>query len=356
MVGKSPSPDFWRNKRVLVTGHTGFKGSWLCLWLSEMGAKVSGVALAPDPLRSHYDIARIEQRMDSRLVDIRDHGATVAAIVDLKPEFVFHLAAQPLVNRSLAEPAETFATNVSGTSHVLDGALRAEAAGVLAVTSDKVYRNEGHGKAFVEDDTLGGKDPYSSSKAMCELLAASYRDCYFRDQGKALATARAGNVIGGGDFGADRIIPDCIRAAEIGKPVILRSPEATRPWQHVLDCLNGYLLFAELMMTGEAPTTLNFGPRHDDAVTVRDVAHAMDRAISGAGVVEKADKASKEAAHLAVDASLAESVLGWRTIRARYKAIDAAAAWYQDWFEGNPGPEISLNDLKNFIEAAKSSD
>ena len=242
-VTARPDADFWRGREVLLTGHTGFKGGWAAIWLHRMGAKVTGLSLAPDQTPSLYDLARVGELTDSRIVDLRDRAA-VAEVVGSKPfDMVLHLAAQPIVRTSIEDPIGTFASNVMGTAHLLD-ALRAKTPqAVLCITSDKVYANHETGKAFVEADALGGKDPYSASKAASEIAVHSFARSYFDKAGVPVATARGGNVIGGGDFSRDRLVSDIVRAVRAGQVLTLRHPESTRPWQHVLDCVAGYLVY-----------------------------------------------------------------------------------------------------------------
>ena len=256
------NPDFWAGKRVFLTGHTGFKGAWLSLVLARLGAQVSGYALAPATNPSLWSGLQLPPGMVSTLADINHPKALAKAIAAANPEIILHLAAQPLVRLSYAQPVSTFQTNVMGTVNVLEAARQvAGLRAILVVTTDKVYRNDGLGRPFEEADPLGGHDPYSASKAACEIVVESLRKSFFQPRNIALASARAGNVIGGGDFAADRIIPDIFRSFQAGEPVMLRYPQSTRPWQHVLDCLNGYLLYAEhLCGDGEMPLALNFGP------------------------------------------------------------------------------------------------
>src|SRR4051812_24320220 len=259
---------FWRGRRVLVTGHTGFKGSWLCLWLHALGAEVTGFAGPPPTEPSLFDAARVHEGLTSLTGDVRDLGRLVDVLRRARPEVVVHLAAQPIVRRSHREPVETFATNVLGTVNLLEAVRTAapDVRAVVSVTSDKCYRNVGTERGYREDDALGGRDPYSSSKACQELVSAAYRDTYFAGA-TALATARAGNVIGGGDWAQDRLVPDLMRAALAGRPVTVRSPDSVRPWQHVLNPLSGYLRLAErLWDDGDAfAEAWNFGPEAQDA-------------------------------------------------------------------------------------------
>lgn len=256
-------PSFWRGKRVLLTGHTGFKGSWAAIWLSGMGAKVTGLSLPPDQSPSLFELAGVASLAESLLVDLRDEAAVARALAGRPFDLVLHMAAQPIVRTAIAAPVETFASNVMGTVHLLQ-ALRGQPdlKAALVVTSDKVYANAETGRAFAEGDALGGKDPYSASKAATEIAVASFARSYFEPAGIPLATARGGNVIGGGDFSRDRIVADIVRAARGQEQVVLRHPEATRPWQHVLDCVAGYLVYLQALAGDPTtPRAMNFGPR-----------------------------------------------------------------------------------------------
>lgn len=326
--------DFWGQQRVLLTGHTGFKGSWAALWLEQLGAEVHGLSLAPDHVPDLYSRLAPFAGATSTIADINDPEVVRAAVAAARPTLALHMAAQPLVRRSYAEPALTFATNVTGTAHVLD-ALRGapDLKAVLVVTTDKVYRNDGSGRRFVESDPLGGHDPYSASKAGTEMVAAAFADSYFSKAGVALATARGGNVVGGGDWSADRLVPDAWRALHAGVPLELRYPQATRPWQHVLDCLSGYLVYLEALATRpELPRALNFGPAADDApVTVAAVADMVAAALGGPrGWVPAPGDHPAEAPALALDAGAAMAALGW------HPRLDARAAlqWSADWYRG----------------------
>lgn len=326
----APSPSFWRGRRVLVTGHTGFKGAWACRMLAALGAEVTGLALDPEPGPGAFAALRVADILaaDHR-ADIRD-GATLARLVRAtRPEVVLHLAAQALVGRGHRDPTATFAANVTGTINLLE-ALRglAGVAATLIVTSDKVYRNDGAGRPFVEADPLGGEDPYSASKAAAEIAVASWRASFARDL-PPLATARAGNVIGGGDFGEDRLIPDLVRAQLAGRALVLRRPDATRPFQHVLDVLRGYLMQAEALAAGASPPALNFGPR-DGEIRVRDLL-----TLWGDVAWQQADGPTMpEARRLALDSTLAGRALGWHPLLDTPRAIAATAAWYAAWREG----------------------
>ncbi|MDH2132125.1 CDP-glucose 4,6-dehydratase [Sphingobium yanoikuyae] len=329
-------------RRVLVTGHSGFKGGWLCLWLAHVGAIVRGISLPPTGSRSFYAAAGIAERIDSRFADIRDEAALRAAARDFDAEVIFHLAAQPLVRRSYAAPADTFATNVIGTAHVLDQARTMPSLkAVIVVTSDKCYENHDWSWPYRENDRLGGTDPYSASKACTELVAQCYRRSWFSDpDGPMLATVRAGNVIGGGDWAEDRLIPDIIRAAAAQNPMIIRNPLSIRPWQHVLEPLSGYLLVAEQMLartSAAAEAAWNFGPSDNDAVTVEQLARAL---IASAPELDlpirfSADSnAPHEARTLRLDSSMAANVLGWRACLSMASTIRLTADWYTHYLRG----------------------
>jgi CDP-glucose 4,6-dehydratase len=348
-----PRPAFWRGRRVLVTGHTGFKGSWLALWLAELGATVFGLALPPDTNPAHYTLAAVDGVVQSTIADLRDPEATAAVVTAADPEIVLHLAAQSLVRRGLATPAETFASNVMGTAHLLD-ALRSRARPrtVLVVTSDKVYAGHEDMSAFTEGDELGGNDPYSASKAAVELLVRAYRASYFAGSETALATARGGNVVGGGDFAADRLVPDAVRAAMTQTPLVLRHPEATRPWQHVLDCLCGYLVYAEALGDGKAvPPALNFAPdARVPAPTVGEVATIVCTELGHAASWQHCpDPASRERMTLRIDASLANEALGWRSRFSGRDAVVAAAKWYGDWLGGDNPAALTRLAIADFM-------
>lgn len=334
-TGRMPDPAFWRNKRVLLTGHTGFKGAWAALWLAEMGAKVHGLALAPETEPSLFELAGIVASLNHHVVDVRDGAAVAAAVAAAKPEIVLHLAAQPLVRRSYREPTLTFETNVMGTAHLLDAVLDSADAGhtkaVLVITSDKVYANDDQGRAFCEGDALGGHDPYSASKAAVEMLVHASQS-RFTATGIALGTARGGNVIGGGDYSEDRIVPDIVRAALHGESVILRNPASTRPWQHVLDCLAGYFVLAEALASDpETPRAVNIGPDPGTPITVADLAEAIAPALGlreAWRLAVDADKQPREMASLSLDPTLARTRLGIRDRLAGRAALEWTAEWY----------------------------
>jgi CDP-glucose 4,6-dehydratase len=332
--------DFWAGRRVLVTGHTGFKGAWLSLWLQSLGSELTGLSSGVPTSPSMYELARVGTAMVERSGDVREASAVAEAVRACDPEIVLHLAAQPLVRRSLREPAVTYEVNVNGTINVLDavrshgGSVRA----IVVVTSDKCYANPpGSRRRFVESDPLGGADPYSSSKACAELVCAAYRSSFFAgEHAPRLATARAGNVIGGGDWGEDRLLGDVLRAIEVGEPLRVRNPAAVRPWQHVLSPLAGYLRLAErLWEDAGAARGWNFGPREADE---RDVAWIADRLTElwGGALAWRADDASSppEAGHLALDSGAAERELGWVPACDLAVALELIVAWHDAHREG----------------------
>lgn len=354
----APNPHFWRNKRVLVTGHTGFKGSWAALWLKELGATVTGLALSPDGEESHFDIAGVSEGITSIVADIRDAHSLRQHVREARPEIVLHMAAQALVRPSYADPVTTWQTNVLGTLNLLEAVKdTGSKTQILIVTSDKVYRNDETGHAFVEDDPLGGHDPYSASKAACEILTASWRDSVARDVGILVTSARAGNVIGGGDFAGDRLVPDIWRAIHDGKTPQIRNPQATRPWQHVLDCINGYLLYIEASANRpDVPLALNFGPDTTVSRSVSEIADDLLAAIRpGEGWDQAADAGPREMSVLAIDSGLARRALGWRD----YLAGDALSRWTADWYRayaaGSNMRTVSLGQIAAFMNGARKN-
>ena len=310
---------------MLVTGHTGFKGSWLAYWLTRLGAEVSGFALAPAYENSHFERLGLADRIAHVEGDLRDPGVVADAVADARPEVVFHLAAQALVRRSYADPKETFDTNVAGAVNLLEALRRSDTVHTLVFcTSDKAYLNVGQEAGYTEDDTLGGHDPYSGSKAAAEMIFMAYDHAFLRPRGIAAAAARAGNVIGGGDWAADRIIPDCIRALSTGDDIVLRNPGATRPWQHVLDPLHGYLKLA-LALERDAATfrgAWNFGPEPERAITVQEIAErVVDAWGSGQVRIERPANALPEHQLLQLAIDKAKRGLGWRPAWSMSRAV-----------------------------------
>jgi len=322
-----PRAAFWRGRRVLLTGHTGFKGGWTALWLGRLGARTTGFALAPDTTPALFDLASVERDLDSRIGDLRAPEAVRAAVRAADPQIVLHLAAQPLVRRAIAEPIATLAANAMGTAHLLD-ALRdcARLERIVVVTSDKVYANRESGEAFDEDAPLGGKDPYSASKAATEVIARAFAETYFKPKGVTLVTARGGNVIGGGDFAEDRIAPDILRAWQQRRRPMLRMPEATRPWQHALDCVAGYLLYAEAV-GADVPSALNFGPDAIDARHAGGARRAAGLRRRGGRGLHRDDEARGRPAPRPADARLAKPPSQRRGDRVDRRLAPSRAAW-----------------------------
>ena len=354
----APSPNAWRGRNVLVTGHTGFKGTWLCAQLVRLGARVSGIALPPEGPHNLWRSARLEREVDSHFVDVRDAAATERAVASIKPEIVLHLAAQPLVRRGYREPVLTYATNVMGTVHVLDALRRSPSAqAVVVVTSDKVYLDDPIPGGYTEAARLGGYDPYAGSKAAVELVVETYRASYWSSgNGPALASARAGNVIGGGDFSEDRLLPDFFRALEAGVPLVLRRPDAIRPWQHVLDPLAGYLILAETVARDPAAARgWNFGP-DEPGVPVREVvAHfARSWGLAPDAGYRIEPSAEHESHVLEIDASASRSHLGWRSRWDTATAVARTAQWYRDYLGGAPAAELIARDIDAYERAPVS--
>ena len=332
------NPDFWRGKRVLLTGHTGFKGSWLSLWLQSMDSTLRGIALDPPTNPALFDVARVAAGMEHRIVDIRDFAAVKRQMDEFQPEIVIHMAAQPLVRYSYQEPIETYATNVMGTVHVLEAARHAGSVkAVINVTTDKCYENHEWVWGYREKDPIGGHDPYSSSKGCSELVTSAYRRSFCEQSGIALASVRAGNVIGGGDWSVDRLIPDVLRAFEANTPVVIRSPNAIRPWQHVLEPLSGYLMLAQALYEDNEKYSSgwNFGPNDDDAKPVQWIVDKMTSEWGGdATSTRDTSKHPHEANYLKLDISKATSLLGWKPVWNLDKALEKIIAWHIAWLSG----------------------
>lgn len=344
-------PATWQGRHVLLTGHTGFKGAWLALWLERMGAKVTGLSLPPESSEGAFS------RMGpwatrSRIGDLRDAGFVRSVVTEANPSVVLHLAAEALVRRAYREPTATFETNVMGTINLLEAAReQRDLEAVLVVTSDKVYENASMAPAR-ENDPLGHVDPYSSSKACVELAVRAWRSSYFEARGVGLATVRAGNVIGGGDTAQDRLVPDVLRADVAGSPVVLRNPESIRPWQHVLDPLHGYLLFTQRLIddTGE-PHALNFGPDELNW-TVGDVIEHLHRRLGGGRIEVSGEPGPKEAPALLLNSDLAKSTLGWRPLIGTQEAIEWTVRWHRAQLSNGDVRDVALEQVRTVEDRA----
>ena len=345
--------DFWSGKRVLLTGHTGFKGSWLAFWLASRGARVTGYALAPATQPSLWELLQLADVGDLR-ADVRDLAAVSRAYQEVRPEVVLHVAAQSLVRSSYDDPVGTYATNVMGTVNVLEAARQSAGTRVvLVVTSDKCYENRETDEAYRETDAMGGRDPYSSSKGCAELVTAAYRSSF--SAGKAIASVRAGNVIGGGDWAVDRLLPDLVRAVVRGEAALIRNPAAVRPWQHVLEPLSGYLLLAERLWHDSESFAggWNFGPPLEDAVAVQELADAFVHAW-GAPARWQADRGAHphEARFLKLDAAKARNVLGWTPRLRLREAIAWTADWYKKQSSGASAKSLCLSQIEQYAKLA----
>ena len=351
--------EFYNGKRVLVTGHTGFKGSWLSIWLHEMGAKVIGVALDPGTEKDNFVLSGIGNKIEADLrADICDKAAMLRIFDEYQPEIVLHLAAQPLVRLSYDEPVETWQTNVMGTINVMEAFRHCKSAKVaVMITTYKCYENRETNHAYTEDEPMGGYDPYSSSKGACEIAISSWRRSFmhpdaYAKHGKSIASVRAGNVIGGGDWAKDRIIPDCIRAIEVGEPIKIRNRHSVRPWEHVLEPLSGYLLLAQKMW--EHPTKYcegwNFGPKMDAVVPVWDVATMLTKEMGRGELLDQTDpNAPHEANLLMLNITKAQTRLGWQPRLSTAEAISLTADWYKR-YQNEDVYELCIKEINQFIK------
>jgi len=353
-------PVFWKGKNVFLTGHTGFKGGWLSLWLTSMSAKVTGYSLAPNSTPSLFDVLEIDSLVEkSHIADIRDFVNMQKAMSEAKPDIVIHMAAQPLVRYSYANPVETYATNVMGTVHVLESTRSIDSIrATVIVTTDKCYENKEWVWGYRENESIGGYDPYSNSKGCAELVTSAYRQSYFSgaDTNNKVASARAGNVVGGGDWSEDRLIPDAIKAFEAKLPLMIRNPLATRPWQHVLEPLSGYLILAQALYSQGAPfaSSWNFGPRDGDNRSVKDV---IDLFIAQWGGKARWEKEGSEQPHeanlLKLDCSKAHSQLGWAPKWNLETAIEKIAQWQKAYQAKENMQEVSLRQINQYMNSKK---
>ncbi len=348
--------EFWHGKRVFLSGHTGFKGGWLALWLTDIGAEVHGYALAPPTKPNLFTVANLKDSLaSSTIADIRDAAALTQAMREAQPDIVLHLAAQPLVRYSYVAPVETYAVNVMGTVNLLEAVRQTPGVkAVVNVTTDKCYENREWVWPYRENEAMGGFDPYSSSKACSELVTAAYRRSFLDVAGIQLASARAGNVIGGGDWADDRLVPDFLRALDAGKVLAIRSPLATRPWQHVLEPLSGYLMLAEKLFT-DGPgfaEPWNFGPEEADAKTVQWIVETLCGQVPGAAWQCDAAPQPHEANMLKLDSSKAKSLLGWRPRWDLQTALGMTLAWHQAWKQGADMAATSVQQIQAYEAAA----
>jgi CDP-glucose 4,6-dehydratase len=349
---------FWKNKRILITGHTGFKGSWLYLLLDRLGSRVSGYALEPPTNPSMFELGKIGELGNSQIGDIRENKKLLGFIQSVKPEIIFHLAAQPLVRESYKNPVETYEINVMGTVNLLEAVRQTNGVkAVVNVTSDKCYENKEWSWGYRENEPMGGYDPYSNSKGCSELVTSAYRNSYFNSKdyhlhGVALASARAGNVIGGGDWAEDRLIPDFMRAINLGKELKIRSPLAIRPWQHVLESLSGYLMLAERLYTfgPEYAKPWNFGPDDNDAKNVEWIVNRFSE-LWGEGFSYSIDSTSQlhEATYLKLDCSKAKDRLGWKPVWNLDQALYFTVQWYHAWFDKKDMRKVTENQISKYI-------
>jgi CDP-glucose 4,6-dehydratase len=344
---------FWQGKRVFITGHTGFKGGWLSLWLSSLGAQVKGYALNPPTSPSLFYEAEVGKVINSQIGDIRDHEVLHKSMVSFNPDVLIHMAAQPLVRYSYDAPIETYEVNVIGTAKVLEVARScSNLKAIINITTDKCYENDGRSQAYKESDPLGGYDPYSSSKGCAEIVASTYRRSFLQDKGVGLASVRAGNVIGGGDWADDRLIPDILRSFEKSEPVVIRCPKATRPWQHVLEPLSGYLILAQRLYKNQENYAegWNFGPNEED---VRPVDWILDEMISKWPNSSWAfDKNSNpyEANFLNLDISKAKSKLDWRPTWGLNYTLEKIIDWHRSWLDGENMQAICLAEIEEYTK------
>lgn len=343
---------FWEGKRVYLTGHTGFKGSWLSLWLTEMGAIVKGYALSPPTTPSLFEQAKVAENIESQVGDIRDFETLAGSMVRFSPDILIHMAAQPLVRLSYKEPLETYDTNVMGTVKVLEAARScSNLKAIVSVTTDKCYENKEWVWGYRENESMGGYDPYSSSKGCAELVTSAYRRSFMQEQGIGLASARAGNVIGGGDWADDRLIPDILRAFEKKQPVVIRNPAATRPWQHVLEPLSGYLVLAQNLY--QNPTEFaegwNFGPFDDDAKPVDWILNHMVQNWQGSSWDLDKNAHPHEAGYLKLDISKAKSRLNWSPTWRLEQTLTKIINWHQAWLNEADVKGLCLKEINEYM-------
>ena len=345
-------PKFWLGRRVFVTGHTGFKGSWLSLWLNHLESSIKGYALPPPTSPSLFKVAKLSELIDSQIGDIRDQELLYNSMVSFNPDILFHMAAQPLVRHSYDEPVETYEVNVIGTAKVLEVARScSNLKAVIIITTDKCYENEGFDKSYKETDPMGGYDPYSSSKGCAELVTSAYRRSFLKEQNIGLASVRAGNVIGGGDWASDRLIPDILRSFDVNEPVIVRNPKATRPWQHVLEPLSGYLVLAQKLYDNcdEYAEGWNFGPDEKDVQPVNWVLDKMISNWSNSSWSTDNNINPYEAGYLKLDISKARERLNWKPVWELDIALERIIYWHKAWKNKEDMQLICLKEIKEYM-------
>jgi len=343
--------EFWKGKRVFLTGHTGFKGSWLSLWLCSLGAEVRGYALNPPTSPSLFNEAKIDTILDSQIADIRDQDILYESMTGFNPDILIHMAAQPLVRYSYDAPIETYEVNVIGTAKVLEVARSCpNLKAIVNITTDKCYENDDRSEGYKENDPMGGYDPYSSSKGCAELVASSYRRSFLQDQGIGIASVRAGNVIGGGDWADDRLIPDILRSFEKNKPVVIRNPKATRPWQHVLEPLSGYLLLAQNLYKDQKKYAegWNFGPNEKDIQPVDWILNKMISKWPNSSWELDNNSNPHEAEFLKLDISKAKSKLGWSPVWELSQTLEKIVSWHQAWLNKDDIQAVCLTEIEEY--------
>ena len=344
---------FWKNKKVFLTGHTGFKGSWMAMWLSHLGAEVKGYSLEPPTNPSLFEEAKVGNLIESEINDIRDYTKLSLSIKNFSPDIVIHMAAQPLVRASYKNPLITYETNVIGTANILQAAFESSTIkAIVNITTDKCYENREIDIAYKENDPMGGFDPYSSSKGCAELVTSAYRESFFKQKNIGIASARAGNVIGGGDWAEDRLIPDILRAFKLIKPVVIRNPKATRPWQHVLEPLSGYLLLAEKLFSDPVRFSegWNFGPHYDDVKPVDWILDYMTKLWPNSSWQLDSSINPHEANLLKLDISKAESQLNWVPTWNLETSLEKIVQWQHSWDSGADMHKVCLTEIKHFIK------
>jgi CDP-glucose 4,6-dehydratase len=352
------NPSFWKNKKVLLTGHTGFKGSWLSIWLKLMGVKLTGYSLAPPKKLSLFEIAKVKNGMKSIIGDVRDFKSVIKVVKKIEPEIIIHFAAQPLVRYSYRKPIYTYETNIMGTINLLEAAKKVRSVKVfLNITSDKCYENKEYlNKKYKETDPMGGDDPYSSSKACSEIITKAYRSSYFNNSKLALATARSGNIIGGGDWSVDRLVPDILRSIKNRKKILIRNPQSTRPWQHVLEAISGYIILIQKLYNNQKKysDSWNFGPNYNDAKSVKWI---VDYIIKSSGLkinwIHDKRVHVSEANYLKLSTSKTKSILGWKATWKLKDALNKTLEWHECWKKKDNMHKICEKQIISFIKDSR---